>query len=73
MFDGANKRRMENACALVEGNLIRQVPTSAIASSSPLGVIKEGASADILLVDGNPLDDASILCDAGNDRAPRPE
>ncbi|MGI9199815.1 MAG: amidohydrolase family protein, partial [Woeseiaceae bacterium] len=26
-----------------------------------LGVIKEGAYADILLVDGNPLDDISLL------------
>jgi len=31
----------------------------------PLGVIKEGAYADILLVDGNPLDDVSILGDDG--------
>jgi imidazolonepropionase-like amidohydrolase len=29
----------------------------------PLGVIKEGAYADILLVDGNPLKDVSILGD----------
>jgi imidazolonepropionase-like amidohydrolase len=27
----------------------------------PLGVIKEGAYADILLVDGNPLEDISVL------------
>ncbi|GAG34057.1 unnamed protein product, partial [marine sediment metagenome] len=27
----------------------------------PLGVIKEGAYADILLVDGNPLDDIKLL------------
>jgi len=31
----------------------------------PLGVIKEGAYADILLVDGNPLDNVSILGDNG--------
>ena len=31
----------------------------------PLGVIKEGAYADIILVDGNPLDDVSILGDSG--------
>jgi len=31
----------------------------------PLGVIKEGAYADILLIDGNPLDDVSILGDNG--------
>jgi imidazolonepropionase-like amidohydrolase len=31
----------------------------------PLGVIREGAYADILLVDGNPLDDVSILGDDG--------
>ena len=31
----------------------------------PLGVIKEGAYADILLVDGNPLTDVSILGDNG--------
>jgi imidazolonepropionase-like amidohydrolase len=31
----------------------------------PLGVIREGAYADILLVDGNPLDDVSILGDGG--------
>ena len=29
----------------------------------PLGVIKEGAYADILLVDGNPLEDVSVLGD----------
>jgi imidazolonepropionase-like amidohydrolase len=32
---------------------------------APLGVIKEGAYADILLIDGNPLDDVSILGDNG--------
>ena len=31
----------------------------------PLGVIKEGAYADILLVDGNPLKDVKILGDGG--------
>lgn len=31
----------------------------------PLGVIREGAYADILLVEGNPLDDLSILGDIG--------
>jgi len=31
----------------------------------PLGVIKEGAYADILLVDGNPLEDLSVLGDDG--------
>ena len=29
--------------------------------NGPLGVIKEGAYADILLVDGNPVDDARLL------------
>ena len=29
----------------------------------PLGVIKEGAYADLLLVDGNPLADVSVLAD----------
>jgi imidazolonepropionase-like amidohydrolase len=29
----------------------------------PLGVIKEGAYADVLLVDGNPLEDISLLAD----------
>ena len=29
----------------------------------PLGVIKEGAYADLLLVDGNPLQDISLLAD----------
>ena len=33
--------------------------------AGPLGVIKEGAYADILLIDGNPLDDVSILGDNG--------
>jgi imidazolonepropionase-like amidohydrolase len=32
----------------------------------PLGVIEEGAYADILLVDGNPLDDIKILADPEN-------
>ena len=27
----------------------------------PLGVIREGAYADILLIDGNPLDDITVL------------
>ena len=31
----------------------------------PLGVIREGAYADLLLVDGNPLEDVSILGDSG--------
>jgi len=31
----------------------------------PLGVIKEGAYADILLVDGNPLDNVAVLGDDG--------
>ncbi len=35
----------------------------------PLGVIKEGAYADLLLVDGNPLDDVSILGDNGKNIA----
>jgi len=35
----------------------------------PLGVIREGAYADILLVDGNPLDDVSILGDDGRNLA----
>ena len=30
----------------------------------PLGVIQEGAYADILVVNGNPLDDIEILGDA---------
>lgn len=29
----------------------------------PLGVIKPGAYADIIIVDGNPLDDISLLAD----------
>ena len=29
----------------------------------PLGVIKEGAYADLLIVDGNPLEDISLLAD----------
>ena len=32
----------------------------------PLGVIVEGAYADILLVDGNPVEDASVLVDYTN-------
>jgi imidazolonepropionase-like amidohydrolase len=32
----------------------------------PLGVIRKGAYADILLVDGNPIDDATILIDYEN-------
>jgi imidazolonepropionase-like amidohydrolase len=32
----------------------------------PLGVIKEGSYADILLIDGNPLDDIKILSDPEN-------
>ena len=31
----------------------------------PLGVIKEGAYADILIVDGNPLEDILLLGDPG--------
>ena len=29
----------------------------------PLGVIKEGAYADLLIVDGNPLEDITILAE----------
>ena len=32
----------------------------------PLGVIREGAYADVLVVNGNPLDDIEILGDAKN-------
>jgi imidazolonepropionase-like amidohydrolase len=31
--------------------------------AGPLGVIEVGAYADILLVDGNPLEDATLLAD----------
>ena len=31
--------------------------------AGPIGVIKEGAYADLLLVDGNPLQDISLLAD----------
>lgn len=34
-----------------------------IYSAGPLGVIKDGADADVLLVDGNPLEDLSLLLD----------
>ena len=34
--------------------------------AGPLGVIQEGAYADILVVKGNPLDDIEILGDAAN-------
>jgi len=29
----------------------------------PLGVIKEGAYADLLIIEGNPMDDITILAD----------
>jgi len=32
----------------------------------PLGVIREGGCADLVLVDGNPLEDITILADPGN-------
>ena len=32
----------------------------------PLGVIKEGAYADILLIDGNPIEDLLLLMDKDN-------
>lgn len=32
---------------------------------APLGVIAEGAWADVLLVDGNPLEDLNLLADPG--------
>ena len=35
-------------------------------SAGPLGVIAEGAYADILLVNGNPVEDAEILVDYEN-------
>jgi len=35
----------------------------------PLGVIKEGAYADLLLVDGDPLKDLSVLGDSGKNLA----
>jgi imidazolonepropionase-like amidohydrolase len=36
-------------------------PRNPYAESGPMGVIKEGAAADLLLVDGNPLKDMSVL------------
>ena len=32
----------------------------------PLGVIKEGAYADLILVNGNPLEDLDLVADAAN-------
>ena len=32
----------------------------------PLGVIKEGAYADMLLVDGNPVEDVGVMADLKN-------
>lgn len=34
----------------------------------PLGVIQEGAYADMILVDGNPLENPDIVGDASSDR-----
>ena len=36
-------------------------PRNPYAASGKLGVIEKGAAADILLVDGNPLEDMSVL------------
>ncbi len=53
-------------------NLISKISTNAqlLAMSGPrnpypkkLGILEEGAYADILLVDGNPLEDLKILAD----------
>jgi imidazolonepropionase-like amidohydrolase len=35
-------------------------------SEGPIGVVKEGAYADLLLVDGNPLEDLSAVTDQDN-------
>jgi imidazolonepropionase-like amidohydrolase len=49
------------SCCAVNAELLRQ--------PGELGCIREGAIADILLVDGNPLEDISILS-SGGDRLP---
>jgi imidazolonepropionase-like amidohydrolase len=35
-------------------------------SEGPIGVVKEGAYADMLLVEGNPLEDLSAVTDQDN-------
>jgi imidazolonepropionase-like amidohydrolase len=37
----------------------------AIGIADRVGTLEEGKLADIVIVDGNPLDNASILCDEG--------
>ncbi len=49
VFDGTPDALLENASGLVEGNRIARAAT--------LGVIEERARADLLRVDGNPLED----------------
>ena len=48
------------------GELLRLTGVLNPYPDGPLGVIAAGAYADILLVDGNPIDDLLILTDPGN-------
>jgi len=45
------------------GNWLAKSGTKNPYREGPLGVIQEGAYADLLLVDGNPLDDVTIMAD----------
>lgn len=50
----------------INGELLRLTGPLNPYPEGPIGVIKPGAYADILLVEGNPLDDVAILVDAAN-------
>ena len=50
----------------INGELLRLTGPLNPYPEGPIGVIKRGAYADILLVEGNPLDDVAILVDAAN-------
>ena len=50
----------------INGELLRLTGPLNPYPDGPIGVLEKGAYADILLVDGNPLDDVTILVDASN-------
>lgn len=60
VFDGKNENRLMNANVLIEGKLIKAVSSKPIEAEGAT-VIEPGAYADLLLVDGNPLEDITVI------------
>ncbi|SBS65643.1 hypothetical protein VAT7223_02804 [Vibrio atlanticus] len=71
VFNGVDNNLIENVSILIEDNLITQIgdidPTitdeTINAQGGKLGQIVEGAYADLLIIDGNPLEGVACVAD----------